>query len=207
MTSDNRRRTIESYERIAREYAEGTAKSADGSGYAGQGVRRLVAAMPSGGTVLEVGSGAGWDADYVESLGARVRRTDVTQAFIDFQAERGKRVDRLDLATDELGGPYDAVMAMAVLQHLDRGLLPELLRKFAAALVPQGLFLTAVPLGSGEHWEEGESGNSYFTVLRTETEFTGHLEDAGFGITWRFSTDDDDSARARWLMLLARKAS
>lgn len=205
MTSDNRRRTIDSYEQIAREYAEDTATSADGSGFAGEGLRRLVEAMPAGGTVLEVGSGAGWDADYLESLGARVRRTDVTQAFIDFQAERGKHVDRLDLATDGLGGPYDAVMAMAVLQHLDRELLPDLFRKFAAALMPRGLFLTAIPLGSGEHWEVGESGNQYFTVLWTETDFTEHLEDAGFGIEWRFSNDDSD--KARWLVLLSRKAS
>lgn len=205
MTSANRRRTIDSYEQIAREYAADTAKSADGSGAAGEGLRRLVEAMSGGGTVLEVGSGGGWDADFVESRGLAVRRTDITQAFIDLQAERGKQVERLDLATDDLGGPYDAVMAMAVMQHLERDLIPQVLRRFAAALTPQGLLLTAIPVGEGDYWEVGESGNEYFTVLWIESDFTEALVDAGFAVEWSVSNDYPNEAT--WLMLLARRTS
>lgn len=205
MTSANRRRTIDSYEQIAREYAADTAKSADGSGAAGEGLRRLVEAMSGGGTVLEVGSGGGWDADFVESRGLAVRRTDITQAFIDLQAERGKQVERLDLATDDLGGPYDAVMAMAVMQHLERDLIPQVLRRFAAGLTPQGLLLTAIPVGEGDYWEVGESGNEYFTVLWIESDFTEALVDAGFAVEWSVSNDYPNEAT--WLMLLARRTS
>jgi hypothetical protein len=82
------RRTIDSYERIARDYAEDTAPDSSGAAeFSGEGLRRLVDAVPAGRTALEVGSGPGWDADFVELQGVAVRRTEVTAAFIDFQAD------------------------------------------------------------------------------------------------------------------------
>ncbi|WP_194288462.1 class I SAM-dependent methyltransferase [Ornithinicoccus halotolerans] len=200
------RRTVDSYERIAREYAEDTAPDSSGAAaFSRHGLRRLVTAVPAGGTVLEVGSGPGWDADFVESQGVAVRRTEVASAFIDFQAERGKRVEKLDVTSDELGGPYDAVMALAVLQHLDRAQLPVFLRRVAAALQPGGVFLVAIREGLGEFWEVGDSGNSYFTVLWTEPAFRALLENAGLTIEWTFP--GDDARESNWLMLLARKES
>jgi SAM-dependent methyltransferase len=200
------RRTIDSYERIAREYADDTAPDSSGAaGFSGEGLRRLVDAVPAGGTALEVGSGPGWDADFLESQGVAVRRTDVAAAFIDIQAERGKHVEKLDVTQDELGGPYDAAIALAVLQHVDRALIPALLRRVAAALKPGGVFLVAIPEGDGERWEVGDSGNAYFVVLWGESAFRTLLGDAGFGVEWSFS--DGDSEESRWVMFLARKES
>ncbi len=200
------RRTVDSYERIAREYADDTAPdSSDPAEFSGEGLRRLVDAVPAGGTALELGSGPGWDADFVESQGVAVRRTDVAAAFIDFQTERGKHVEKLDVTSDELGGPYDAVMALAVLQHVDRAQIPALLRRVAAALRPGGVFLVAILEGAGERWEVGESGNPYFTVLWDEAAFRTLLGDAGLEVEWSFP--DEDPAESHWLMLLARKVS
>ena len=200
------RRTIDSYERIAREYADDTAPDPSGAGeFSGAGLRRLVDALPAGGTTLEVGSGPGWDADFVESQGVAVRRTEVAAAFIDFQADRGKQVEKLDVTTNELGGPYDAVIALAVLQHVERAQIPAFLRRVAAALHPGGVFLVAVREGCGERWEVGDSGNPYFTVLWTESAFRTLLGDAGLGSEWSFR--GEDSEESHWLMLLARKES
>jgi SAM-dependent methyltransferase len=198
------RRTIGSYERIARQYADDTAPDPSGAAaFSGEGLRRLVEAVPAGGTALEVGSGPGWDADFVESQGVAVRRTDVAAAFIDFQAERGKQVDELDVTRDELGGPYDAVMALAVLQHVDRAQIPVLLRRVAEALVPGGVFLVAIREGDGERWEVGDSGNPYFIVLWDESAFGDLLAEAGLAVEW--SSRGEDSEESRWPMLLARK--
>jgi SAM-dependent methyltransferase len=198
------RRTIDSYEQIAREYADDTAPDSSGAAaFSGEGLRRLVDAVPAGGTALEVGSGPGWDADFVESQGVAVRRTEVAEAFIDFQAARGKQVEKLDVTCDELGGPYDAVMALAVLQHVDRAEIPSLLRRVAAALQPGGVFLVAIREGAGELWEVGDSGNRYYIVLWDESAFRALLGDAGLGVEWRFSGGGSEN----WLMLLARKES
>ncbi|WP_322936536.1 class I SAM-dependent methyltransferase [Nocardioides bizhenqiangii] len=200
------RRTVDSYERIAREYADDTAPDSSGAAeFSGEGLRRLVDAVPACGTALEVGSGPGWDADFVESQGVAVRRTEVAAAFIDFQADRGKHIDKLDITSDELGGPYDAVIALAVLQHVERAQIPAFLRRVAAALRPGGVFLVAIREGFGERWEVGDSGNSYFTVLWSESAFRTLLDDAGLGVEWRFP--GEDSKEGRWLMLLARKES
>jgi 2-polyprenyl-3-methyl-5-hydroxy-6-metoxy-1,4-benzoquinol methylase len=202
-TSANHR-TVGSYERIARDYADDTAPGPDGTrDFGGAALRRLVAAVPAGGTALEVGSGPGWDADFVEASGVPVRRTDLTQAFIDLQAARGKVVDRLDVTTDDLGGPYDAVLALAVLQHVERPQLPAVVARIAGALAPGGLFLVSLREGDGEQWEVGDSGNPYFTVLWREPDFCDVLEDAGLRLDWRSSSED--SEESHWLTFLARK--
>lgn len=206
MTGSANRRTIDSYERIARQYADDTAPDPSGPAeFSGRGLRRLVDAVPAGGTALEVGSGPGWDADFVESHGVAVRRTDITDAFIDFQVERGKKAEKLDVTSDELDGPYDAVIALAVLQHVDRDQIPTVLHKVAAALKPGGVFLVAIREGDGELWEVGESGNPYFIVLWPESAFHALLEDAGLEVEWNSRTDDPEESG--WLMLLARKAA
>lgn len=204
-TSANHR-TVESYERIARDYADDTAPGPSGTGELdNEGLRRLLDAVPAGGTALEVGSGPGWDADFMEAHGVSVRRTDITTAFIDLQAERGKVVERLDVTRDDLGGPYDAVLALAVLQHVDRALMPALLGRVAGALRPGGAFLVAVREGEGEQWEVGDSGNPYFTVLWREPDLCDALEDAGFALEWR--SWGEDSEESRWLTFLARTAA
>jgi len=200
------RRTIDSYEQIARAYAEETAPTGSSSpSFIAEGLRHLVDHLPPGGQVLEVGSGPGWDADFLESQGVAVRRTDITEGFIALQAERGKHVDRLDVVTDELGGPYDAVLALAVLQHVDRDEIPAVLGRVADALHPGGVFLVAIREGDGERWEVGESGNPYFTVLWGEPAFREQLGDAGLVVEW--SSGSEDSEESHWLTFLAHRAA
>ena len=199
--SDNQR-TIESYELIAREYAEETA--ARGSEYAGaEGLGRLVEAMPAGGTVLEAGSGPGWDADFVESLGFTVRRTDITDAFIKFQRERGKAIERLDLISDELGGPYDGVMVLWVVQHIERDQMTSVIAKVAKALKTGGAFLVSMREGVGDTWEVGDSGNPYRIVLWEEDAFRSLLADVGLVGDWSSRTGDSEGSA--WLTILVRK--
>jgi hypothetical protein len=96
-------------------------------------------------------------------------------------------------------------MALAVLQHVDRAEIPAFLHRVAAALQPGWVFLVAIPIGVGELWEVGDSGNPYFTVLWTESAFRTLLGDAGLGVAWRFPPED--SEESHWLMLLACKES
>src|SRR5688500_1163558 len=92
------RRTVAGYERCARDYAASVSSAPSPSG--AEALRQLASAVAPGGRVLEIGSGPGWDADFLETLGIDVHRTDAAAAFCDFQAERGKRCDPLDLLAD-----------------------------------------------------------------------------------------------------------
>jgi 2-polyprenyl-3-methyl-5-hydroxy-6-metoxy-1,4-benzoquinol methylase len=191
------RRTVESYEHIADEYARETADNDFSSG----SLARLAASIPSG-HVLEIGSGPGWDADALEDAGLRVRRTDAAQAFVDFQQSRGKEAGRLDAIADDFGGPYDAVVAIAVLQHVPPDDLPGVLAKVAESLRPGGKFLVTVPLGHGVDWEVGKSGNRYYRALWSEDDFIAALTRVGLMPEW---TDrSGDNADSGWLTVLAQ---
>ena len=190
-------RTVESYEQIADAYARETADSRVLSG----GLTRLAETVPAG-HALEIGSGPGWDADALEEAGLTVRRTDITQAFIDVQRDRGKQVDRLDAINDDLGGPFDAVVALHVLQHVEPDDLPAVLAKVAGALRPGGRFLVSIPLGEGAGWEVGESGSPYYRALRSEAEFTAALEESGLQSEWRERSNEDEETG--WLCVLAQ---
>ena len=172
-------RTVESYERIAGEYARTTT----GARVLSDGLTRLAQVAPAG-HVLEIGSGPGWDADALEEAGLTVRRTDITQAFIDFQRTRGKQVDRLDVINDDFGGPYDAVVALHVLQHVEPSDLPAVLAKVAGAVRRGGRFLVSIPLGEGAGWEVGESGAPYYRALHSEADFVTALRHVGLVPEW-----------------------
>lgn len=151
-----------------------------------------------GGTVLEIGSGPGWDADWLEKAGLRVRRTDAAMAFVRFQESRGVHAERFDIVHDDLKGSYDAIVALYVLQHVDRSALPAALRKVSRALREGGAFLFSIREGSGDLIEQGASGR-YYVAMWQSAELSEILVPLGFRLRW--STSDQDS-EGRWLIML-----
>jgi 2-polyprenyl-3-methyl-5-hydroxy-6-metoxy-1,4-benzoquinol methylase len=170
-------RTVQSYEGSAREYNAIVAEHPLQPEIA-DSMRRMMAFVPPGGTVLEIGSGPGRDADFIESLGGVVRRTDAAQAFLDLQAERGKKGELLDVITDALGGPYNAILAMCVLIHVDRAQIGPILRKVFDALAPGGVFLVSMRVG------EGETNGDCHTVYWAKDLFAAQLDEAGLRTHW-----------------------
>jgi 2-polyprenyl-3-methyl-5-hydroxy-6-metoxy-1,4-benzoquinol methylase len=159
--NSNNGRTVAAYENYARRYA---ANVASPSGSGADALRRLADVLPAGGRVLDIGSGPGWDADFLEGLGLHVHRTDVTTSFRDFQVERGKQCDALDLLTDEITETYDGILMLCVLQHFERDELDAVLRKLARALKSQGALFLSYPLGDDETWQHTSSGD--YCVVR-----------------------------------------
>lgn len=189
------RRTVLSYEHFALEYDKliDEIPPTDVQG----ALRRMVALIPHRGVVLEVGSGPGRDADFLEMLSASVRRTDATQAFLDIQAARGKCGELMNLLTDDLEGPYDAVLALCTLIHIDRGHTSFVLKKIAGALRPGGAFLVSVREGKGK-----ATGNYHMTYW-SHAAFATHLETVGLRIECsdrRIDVDQDV-----WMTFLCRR--
>jgi 2-polyprenyl-3-methyl-5-hydroxy-6-metoxy-1,4-benzoquinol methylase len=190
-------RTVQSYEESARQYD--SLVDAKRPPHIEDALRRLVQSLPPGGSVLEIGSGPGRDADVVESLGAVVRRTDAAQAFVDLMAERGKQADLLNVITDDLGGPYDGVLAMAVLIHLGREHIDDVLRKIHAALRPGGALLVAMRKG------DGETSGDYQTVYWSADRFAARLAAAGLSVEWNADSIGPDGGE--WVTFLAKRVS
>jgi SAM-dependent methyltransferase len=123
--------------------------------------------------VLEIGSGGGRDARLMEELGLRVRRTDITPAFVALLREQGADADLLDPLVDDLSspdGPYDAVWANASLLHVDRADLPTVLVRLAGVTRSGGLLRVSVKEGDGEEWSTHGSVRHprHFTYWRPE---------------------------------------
>lgn len=200
IADERNRRTIEAYEHCAGDYAQSTAGAADLGG--GMMLRRLISAAPSGCRILEIGSGPGWEADWLEDHGYEVRRTDAAAAFVDFQRRRGKEAELLDVVTNELGGPYQAIIALYVFQHIDRGHLPRILGKIANALAMDGALLFSLREGDGEFVELGSSGGHYYTARWREQALEDLLAPFGLKRIWSVASEDADG---RWLSLLFKR--
>lgn len=194
----NNRRTVAAYEGYARGYA--AAVSATPSEAAAADLRRFAAALAPPRRVLDIGSGPGWDADFLETLGAQVRRTDVTAAFREFQIERGKAAYPFDLLTDEIGERYDGILMLYVLQHFEREQVDDALRKLAQGLTPGGVVLLSHMLGEGEEWEGG-SGD-YRVVRWPAAAMDERLARAGLRPQWESFID---SERRPWRSVMARR--
>ena len=192
------RRTIVSYEGCASDYARST-EPAPGSDRGT--LARFLEVLPAGRRVLEIGSGPGWDADWLETQGARVRRTDAAAAFVAIQKARGAAAEPLDVVTDDLGGPYAGVIALYVFQHVDRPRLPDVLAKISQAIIDGGAFLFALREGRSDLIEHGSS-NSYYVAEWAKPDLDEILCGLGFREAWSMSSEDADG---RWLTILTRK--
>jgi 2-polyprenyl-3-methyl-5-hydroxy-6-metoxy-1,4-benzoquinol methylase len=199
--NSNNERTVAAYENYARCYAANVSRQPSECG--ASALRALAEILPCDGHVLDIGSGPGWDADFLAGLGVRVHRTDVTKSFRDFQAERGQRVDALDVLTQEIAQTYDGILMLCVLQHFERAELDGVLRKLVNALRDQGAMLLSHPVGQDEFWEHTASGD-YRVVRWPSAALDERLRRSGFMVIWDKSEDTDEGP---WRSVLVRKTS
>jgi hypothetical protein len=194
--------TLAGYEGCADDYAATTAPKPEADDQ--PGLVELLKALEPGSRLLEIGSGPGWDADWLEERGLVIRRTDGTDSFVQFQAGRGRQAERLDVIGDPLGGPYDGVVALHVLQHVEREILPSVFAGIAEAIRDGGVFLLALREGQGETAEIGSKGNEYYVALWPRAEIIAVLAALGLGLLWSHSFEGRDG---RWLTALFRKGA
>ncbi len=95
------RRTVQAHEHHARDYA--AAVTSQPAGTDAEALRRFATAIAEGGSVLEIGSGPGRDADFLETLGIAVHRTDARLAQAGFAFT-------WEVDIDGQGGPWRTLL-------------------------------------------------------------------------------------------------
>ena len=160
-----------------------------------------VARLVGDGTVLELGSGPGWDACYLENRGPEVLRTDGAPAFVQMLQAAGHQAQLLDVRVDDLGGPYDAVLADAVLLHVTREQFVDVLQRARQAVASGGVLAITLKEGDGEAWTEAKLGRPrHFTYWR-EPAVRAALMDTG----WQVLSLEHVAGRVEpWLFVVAR---
>lgn len=94
--------------------------------------------LASGEAVLEIGSGQGRDATWIEQRGYRVVRTEASKGLRQLLREQGHAVAPLNALTDEVDQRYAMIHAGAVLHHFPPNDLREVLRRIHRWLLPGG---------------------------------------------------------------------
>ena len=108
---------------------------------------------------------------------------------------------RIDALGDDLGGPWDAVFACAVLLHLTRDELARVLDRIRDAVRPGGRLAFSVKEGDGSSWSDHRLGAPRFFTYWRPGPLVALLSQHGWTVDLlqrRAGTRDD------WLLLIAR---
>jgi SAM-dependent methyltransferase len=160
----------------------------------------LADALPTNASVLELGSGTGDNARYLAAHGLSVQPSDAAASFVTQMRVDGLRPLTLNVLFDEVGGPWDAIVALAMLLHLTRDELSTVLEKLHAGIRPGGLLAFSVKEGDGAGWSEHKLGlPRYFTYWRAEP-LRRLLNSSGWEVT---SLECHSGQRDDWLYVVA----
>jgi SAM-dependent methyltransferase len=143
----------------------------------------LVARLPEGARVVELGCGGG--APETALLAERFRLTGVDLSAVQVERARRRtpRAEFLHADVTEVEfepGSVDAVAAFYSLNHVPRDLLAPLFARIHAWLSPGGYFLASLGIGDTEGWTGEWLGvTMYFSSFPAEVN-TRMLEETGF---------------------------
>ena len=190
--------TLKVYGEKAQDYADLVA----GPDEADPILAAFIAALPAGGTALDLGCGPGASAAAMARAGLNVVAFDPVPEMVSM-ADKHPGVTAQLGSFDDLTGSniYDGIWANFSLLHAPRADMPRHLTAISDALKPGGRFHIA--LKSGEGSKRDALGRLY--TYYTDAELTCLLEAAGLTVTARQSGRDKglDGAEADWISLTA----
>lgn len=197
---DDNDRTLKSYESHINEYIAGTPQAAYASLQAWRD--HALEMVPSGGTILELGSGFGRDAVHMQSSGYHVIATDAVQGFVDILQKAGLDNRLLNALTDDFGSDYDMVYAHAVLVHFDREQTMSVIKKALKSLKAGGVLAFSVKQGDGSKWTNEKLGSPRLFYYWQRPELEALLTAIGIS---KFEITEGKSRHASWLFVIASK--
>jgi threonyl-tRNA synthetase len=148
--------------------------------------------------ILEIGSGLGIDADYIESNGFKVNRTDYSQSFIDYQKSKGKEIGQYNALGKATKKQYDLVFADAVLLHFNDQEFDNALININQSLAENGLFAFTLKKGEGSQMIVDKMESPRYFKFWQKDELENILAQKGFET--EVVLEDDN-----WLMVIAKK--
>ncbi|MFZ1258279.1 MAG: methyltransferase domain-containing protein [Candidatus Saccharimonas sp.] len=172
--------TLQSYESFAYEYAE--SRKDDNVAHYCRWIIKALASISGDSEIFEIGSGPGLYADYFESQGYSIVRSDGAQSFVDMSHARGVAMAKFDVVADVFAQSYDAVLAINVMQHLKKDEAIVAFGKIYAALNQRGRFIFTITIGDGNsEIHNRQTGGYYFLNWPVES-LRQALVAAGFSI-------------------------
>jgi SAM-dependent methyltransferase len=198
--SETNERTIAAYDTQVQGYVANTPHEI--SRTAREWLDTSLEGLPGGARILEIGSGFGHDATYIEQRGYSVERTDVTPGFVELLRNQGHAVKQPNVLTDEITGSYDLVIADAVFHHLTRAETATASRNVLGALGRGGRFAVSLRLGLHEGWSDEKLGVPRYFTHWERPDIEDIIRGVGFA---SIVATDGDKVNFPWLHLIAHK--
>jgi cyclopropane fatty-acyl-phospholipid synthase-like methyltransferase len=195
--------TLASYDATPQQYVERTSEHL--SPAAQQWLEAALRRVPPGSTILEIGSGTGRDAAWLEAQGFTVIRTEASTGLREYLRSQGYEVRPLNVLTDEVDEQYAMIHANAVPLHLTPDQLSQVLRRIHAWLAPEGVFTCSVKQGHGERWETEKLDQPRFFHYWSAQDFTNHLQACGFHVEY-LDAETPPAGGDCWIMAIAGRA-
>ncbi len=194
-------KTLQPYEDHVQDYIDANKPSTEGG--LKDWVDRVLGFIPKQGLILELGSAYGRDADYMESAGYKVVRTDAVNNFVNLMKAQGHQATILNVLTDDFGTGYDAIYANAVFLHFKPKDVTGILKKSYDCLKPGGILAFSVKKGDGEAWSDRHLGAPRYFHFWQGPDLQKAVEAAGF--TMLELSERVSSRQTEWLQVIAKK--
>lgn len=199
--SSNNQQTLQSYNEHVEEYIGGTPRHATEAWKTWiDGNLKL---LDTSAKILEFGSAFGRDADYMESLGYTVQRTDASSSFVSLLQKQGRTARLLNVLTDPLPKGLDMVFASAVLLHFTRDEARAVIGKVYDSLNTSGRFVFSLKIGNGEETTTAKLGAPRYFCYWQAPDIEKVLHDAGFSTVKIVTAGDYRSDKPYWLLISA----
>ncbi len=191
--NENNQKTLDAYENGLDAY--NSAKIPEVTGSVQEWVDASLELVPQHGKILELGSGHGRDADYIESKGFVVDRTDAAHSFVDYMVGNGKDAKLLNALTDDFGAGYDMVYANAVLLHFTPEQSVDVIQKAYSSLKQGGVFAFSVKIGDGSAWSESKLNAPRFFTYWNEADLRELISKTDFEtVFWQEGSTGHDNS-------------
>jgi SAM-dependent methyltransferase len=160
--------------------------------------------LPRCAHILDAGCGPGRNAAAFLSHGYRVTAVDASPVMVQLARRSGVNARVMPFQQMTFKGVFDGIWASASLLHVPHTEIPEVLRRFARALRPQGILYVSLKEGQSECIAEDGRFFSYFTI----NEFSNSLTISGLFKplrAWKKLGLDSSGTMRAWLNFLAAK--
>lgn len=172
-------------------------------------LRQSLQDLPLSADLLEIGSGFGRDAEYIEKkLGYKVERTDASREFVGYLTSLGYAASELHVVRDRITKSYDMILANAVFLHLTRVEAKQACENVYQALRPKvGRFSLSLLQGEGDIMTiptQDKTGASRYFCYWSPEQADALLRSSGFD-TVEVTPHTEPGDTATWLHIIAKK--
>lgn len=176
------------------------------------GTDTFLSYLPKGASILDVGCGGGIKSKYIANKGYKVTGIDFSEKMIEIAKRELPDLyfDVVDVyELDKYSKTFDGIFAQAVLLHIPKAKVMDVLIKMKGRLNPSGLLYIAVKGVKDDGIEEGITKESdygyeyerFFSYFSLE-ELKDYITKLDMELVWAGSTG---SGRANWHQVIGKK--